>query len=127
MKLAWQSLEAYPSVEPSPGFADTFYARLETSTEARENPGLSWLPQRGWQWMALAVCSLMVAFLLTVHEPTQNHSDSILASKTDSWDDQFLRDLDTTMSHWESNYLPVYDSSPNSLLDPSFQESPLPQ
>jgi hypothetical protein len=124
MKMAWQSLEAYPSIEPSPGFADTFYARLETSSEAREHPGFSWSPQRGWQWMALAVCSLMVAFLLTVHAPPQNQSDSMLASKTYSWDDQFLRDLDASMSHWESNYLPVYDFWPNSLLDPSFQEFP---
>jgi hypothetical protein len=124
MKMAWKSLEAYPSVEPSPDFADTFYARLKASSETREHPGLSWRPQRGWQWMTLAACSLMVAFLLTVQTPPQNQSNSILASKTDSWDDQFLRDLDTSMSHWESNYLPVYDSWPNSLLDPSFQESP---
>jgi hypothetical protein len=126
MKMAWKSLEAYPSVEPSPGFADTFYARLKASSETREHPGLSWWPQRGWQWMTLAACSMMVAFLLTVHTP-QNQSNSILVSKTDSWDDQFLRDLDSSMSHWESNYLPVYDSWPNSLLDPSFQESPQPQ
>ena len=127
MKMAWKSLDAYPSVDPSPGFADNFYARLEASSETPTHPGLSWRPQRGWQWMALAACSMMVAFLLTVHAPPQNQSSSILASKTDSWDDQFLRDLDTSMSHWESNHLPVYDSWPNSLLDPSFQESPQPE
>jgi hypothetical protein len=77
--------------------------------------------------MALAACLLMVAFQLTVHAPPQNQSNSILASKTDSWDDQFLRDLDASMSHWESTYVPVYDSWPNSLLDPSFHESPYPQ
>lgn len=121
----WSSLEAYPRIEPSPEFLPNLRQKIEASDQGPKEASLMWFPRLGWQWMAVALSTTLLISLLTL-TPSPNTSLSTQAgfTKQDRWDDKFLQDLEQSMNHWESSYVPVYDYWPSSLLDPSFQEAP---
>lgn len=121
----WSSLEAYPRIEPSPEFLPNLRQKIQGSDQGPKEASLIWFPRLGWQWMAVALSATLLISLLTL-TPSPDPSPFTQAglTKQDRWDDRFLQDLEQSMNHWESSYVPVYDSRPSSLLDPSFQEAP---
>jgi hypothetical protein len=116
LERAWSALGHHPSVEPSPGSLPRLKARLRAEQTA-QGAGRTWRRDLRWQWIALAACLLLAAVLLTTDgqlrrgavPPDQGLN---LAVDRDSWDEQFLQDLEQTLQRSDAEYLSAYDSWP---------------
>jgi hypothetical protein len=119
LRRSWDGLANLPEIEASPDFVTRFRARA-----ARPGRFIGFSQPLGWHWMALA-CSLAVVVLCTLNPrritpPTDGASGFTVR---DVADDRFLHELDDSLSRLDADF-PVFDSWPNSLLDPGSQESP---
>jgi hypothetical protein len=117
IKETWCLLGHYPVIEPSADFKIRLRRRL-LSVEPQSRRAWIWAPAFGWQLLALAACSLLIAVFIATRvatPPTQRTESSF--NGTDRWDETFLDDLDQTLRHTDPDYLREYDSWPAGYLE----------
>jgi hypothetical protein len=119
LRRSWEALADFPEIEPSADFVPRFRSRTIL-------PGrfAGYAQPLGWHWMALA-CSLAVVVLCTLSLRRITPPAVVAAGFTvrDAADDHFLNELDDSLARLDADF-PLFDSWPNSLLDPGSQESP---
>jgi hypothetical protein len=113
----WRLLGQYPAIEPSADFKIRLRRRL-LSVEPESRREWVWAPGFGWQWLALAAGSLLIAVFIASRfatPPSQTTESGFIG--TDPWDETFLEDLNQTLRNINSDYLPEYDSWPAGYLE----------
>jgi hypothetical protein len=128
LERTWSALGCHPSVEPSPDFLPRLKARLRAEQTA-QGAGRTWRRDLRWQWMALAACLLLAAVLLTRngqlrHSALPPDQGRNLAADRDSWDEQFLQDLEQTLQRSDAEYLSAYSSWPGAGNEAASLELP---
>ncbi len=121
MERTWDAMACFPSLEPSAGFLSDLKARLRAEPASPGRREWSRRPGLVWQGMALAACLLLFAVLLTRIGPDRRQAvtgpAAHPAADSDRWDEQFLEDLDRTLTRPDADYLAVYDSWPGTAQD----------
>ena len=111
----WDMLECQPAIEPAPESLLRIKELIrEERLQSRPVGGLK--PHVRWQWVALAACAILAAVLLTrngpFHHTVTGEKAKATAADHDRWDEQFLQDLDETLSRSAADSLSTYDSWP---------------
>ena len=115
LERTWRALEHIPSFEPSPDFVPKVKARIRAERDVpRSAP--NWRPGVAWKWAALAAGVMLVAVLLTKNGPLRHEvippNHGVNVTDHDSWDEEFLQDLELTLQQSDADYLSTYDSWP---------------
>jgi hypothetical protein len=107
----WKALSAHPGLEPSPGFNQSVWRKIEAAE--RQQP-LRWLqlaflppPVRILAWSSAAVLAGALGLLLLL--PPAPEPTPVRFSASDQRDQQLLMELDELMDFDESRVMDVYE------------------
>jgi len=117
----WDALAWHPRVEPSPDFLPRLRARIRAEEETHRSGRP---PAWQWRWAALGAAVLLAIAILSrqggIQPPVAITPDGASAAmERDSWDEQFLEELEQTLHRSDADLLSTYDSWPASAQEPA--------
>jgi hypothetical protein len=123
-RRAWQALDAYSSVEPSPDFILKAKSRIQRQASGA-GPGFFWHAVAGWQWMTVSACILILCTFVFLSQHASPPAPKIDAAQIDTSDDKLIQEIDQSLSQLEENEsLADYDSWSGTYFEAATPELP---